>query len=815
MKRLHLICNAHLDPMWQWNWEEGAAAAISTFRAAVRFCEEYDTFVFNHNEALLYQWTEMYEPETFERIRKQVARGHWKIMGGWYLQPDCNLPSGEAMVRQIREGNRYFREKFGIDGFETAICFDSFGHSRGLIPILRKCGYRNYMTVRPGREARPDLPEFFRWKGFDGSELLVSKTDAYNSPMGHVGEYLREELPKKKEEVVTVLWGVGNHGGGPSRADIETVEAFLRSEKGFEALQSDPDAFFREARERNRNVPVTEEYLGTVFPGTFTSQMRIKRAYRKLETEYFQTERLVAAAQMNGDLPKGEFPELRAALSDLLFSQFHDVLAGTLGQAAEQNALQRLSHGLEETERIRARAYFSMIRAERPAVNGEYPVFVFNPFPYPVRTVVDCEVQLADQNWTETSTYFQAVDKNSEVPSQIEKESGNVNLDWRKRVIFLATLKPMQMSRFDLYPHRGEKRVFKVRDVGKSFVFSNRYFEAEIDGTTGLLSRWIRRGVNLFRAPLTPVVTEDSEDSWIMRREQYERQQKTVGMFLPLSAEQRDFEGTAEKLPAVRLIESGDVRSVVETALACGDSRIRLRYCFYRDLPYVDLDFEIHWRRKNGCLKLDADLFPGQALGETMFGYDGLPQDQREQPIHRWIAMRNENTTFAVLNRGSYGASCTKTCIRQSLLRSPAYVGHSIGDRPILPEDRIITRMDNGVRNVSLRLIAGSEKLADRLSSLAAVYQTEWFVLPAFPVGEGRTRTAAVEVEDPEILLTACYWSEEQGGWVIRLHNGANRKIRTSFRIMDTRRELEMEPLEVRNFVLKEGTLTESESLLG
>ena len=100
-KTIHLLCNAHIDPVWLWEWEEGAAAAISTFRTAADLCEEFDGFIFNHNEVTLYQWVEEYEPALFERIRRLVRQGRWHIMGGWYLQPDCNMPSGEAMVRQI------------------------------------------------------------------------------------------------------------------------------------------------------------------------------------------------------------------------------------------------------------------------------------------------------------------------------------------------------------------------------------------------------------------------------------------------------------------------------------------------------------------------------------------------------------------------------------------------------------------------------------------------------------------------------------------------------------------------------------------
>ena len=163
-----MVCNAHLDPVWLWNWQEGAAAAIATFRTAADICEESEGFVFCHNEALLYSWVEEYEPALFQRIRQLVEAKKWHIMGGWYLQPDCNLPSGESILRQIIAGKRYFMEKFHAAP-TVAVNFDTFGHSRGLVQILRKCGYTGYLFMRPGKELLELPSRNIRWRGFDGS----------------------------------------------------------------------------------------------------------------------------------------------------------------------------------------------------------------------------------------------------------------------------------------------------------------------------------------------------------------------------------------------------------------------------------------------------------------------------------------------------------------------------------------------------------------------------------------------------------------------------------------------------------------------
>ena len=213
-KTIHLLCNAHLDPVWLWEWEEGAAAAISTFRVAADLCEEFDGFIFNHNEVTLYKWVEEYEPALFERIRKLVRQGKWHIMGGWYLQPDCNMPSGESFVRQILLGKRYFREKFGVD-VKTAINFDPFGHTRGLPQILAKSGYDSYLFCRPDQDDCPLPDDQFIWVGYDGSEVMGCRVSGwYSSRLGQAHRKLEERMKGHPEgDFSLLLWGVGNQTG--------------------------------------------------------------------------------------------------------------------------------------------------------------------------------------------------------------------------------------------------------------------------------------------------------------------------------------------------------------------------------------------------------------------------------------------------------------------------------------------------------------------------------------------------------------------------------------------------------------------------
>ena len=288
MKKLHLLCNAHLDPVWLWKKNEGIAEAISTFRVAADFCEEYDGFVFNHNEALLYEWVETHEPDLFERIKRLVKEGKWIIMGGWYLQPDCVMTSGESLLSQIELGREYFQEKFGVIP-TTAINFDPFGHTRGLVQILKSQGYDNYIFMRP-----QSLKGNFIWKGFDGSQIIAHGIfGGYNTLKGKAAEKIQRCLDTESADVGLCLWGIGNHGGGPSRIDLDNISALMK-QSSTEIVHSSAENYFAEID--TSNLPVVETSLGPCMVGCYTSMVQIKQANRRLENKIAVTEKIIAHA---------------------------------------------------------------------------------------------------------------------------------------------------------------------------------------------------------------------------------------------------------------------------------------------------------------------------------------------------------------------------------------------------------------------------------------------------------------------------------------------------------------------------------------
>ena len=420
-KRIHMVCNAHLDPVWQWTWEEGAAETLSTFRVAAKLCRQFDGFIFNHNEALLYRWIEEYEPALFAEIQALVREGKWHIMGGWHLQPDCNMPSGESFVRQIQSGRQYFKEKFGTEP-TTAINFDPFGHTRGLVQILAKSGYDSYLFGRPGGNDTPLPAELFTWVGYDGSRVTAYRRCGYKSMLGEATkkvEEIVEACPENGTEIC--LWGVGNHGGGPSEKDLCDIEKLQKTirEEGVELIHSTPEDYFRAVR--GKALPEYAGDLNAWAVGCYTSMARIKQQYRRTESDYFTAEQMAAIASAQGLM---QYPkeELQQAMYDLLTVQFHDILPGTSIQPAEDAALQMLSHGAQILSRVRMRAFFALSGGQKPPTPTEIPILVYNPFPFPVEGDFACEMMLWDQNWADEFSIPQVMQDGKALPTQCEKE---------------------------------------------------------------------------------------------------------------------------------------------------------------------------------------------------------------------------------------------------------------------------------------------------------------------------------------------------------------------------------------------------------
>ena len=802
-QRVHLVCNAHLDPVWLWQWEEGAAEAMSTFRTAADLCDEFDGFVFNHNEAILYRWIEEYEPALFRRIRRLVKQGKWHIMGGWYVQPDCNMPSGESFVRQGLLGKAYFKDKFGVD-VTTAINFDPFGHSRGLVQILAKSGYDSYIFCRPGQRDCPLPGAEFVWEGFDGSQILATRARGhYSSGGGNAVGKVRDWLVKNPDVPCgLILWGVGDHGGGPSRKDLRDLGRFCARRKGAEVFHSTAAAYSRELARRRGELPVHRDDLNPWAVGCYTSQIRIKQKYRELENELFGAEKMAAAAwaQRRMTWPQAELHE---AAYDMLSCAFHDVLPGSSIQPAEQASLRMLDHGLEILSRVKARAFFALAGGQPRAAAGQIPVFVYNPHPHSVSGPVECEFQMADIQSHDVFRQVRVFRGRKRLPAQVEKEHANLPLDWRKRVVFHAELKP-GMNRFDCRTHAlAAKPRPQLRQRGGKVRFKTGDLDVVVNARTGLVDR-LRVAAADARGAFAPLVIKDNADPWGMTVRSFRQVAGRFTLMSPAAAAR--FAGVSAKtLAPVRVIEDGPVRTVIEVLLSCGHSRICQRYLLPKRGTEIELALSVYWNEKDRMLKLSVPAADRDAeyLGQTAYGAQRLPTNGDEAVAQKWVAVvwRKTNLALTCCNDGTCGSDFSPDGLRLTLLRSPSYSGHPIGDRDIVAGARYTPRIDQGRRQFRFWLNAGP--VASRLSAVgreALAKNEKPFALSFFPAGGGKKAAPLVLLDDDAVELAAVKKAEKGSDLIVRLFEPTGRKRSTTLSLppLKIRKKVTLGPFEIK-----------------
>ncbi len=802
-KRIHLVCNAHIDPIWQWDWPEGVSATLSTFYTAARLCDEFD-YIFCHNEVTVYKYIEEYAPELFEKIKELVKLGKWHIMGGWYLQPDCNLICGESFVRQIREGQRYFKEKFGVCP-KTAINLDPFGHTVGLVQIVKKCGQDSYLFMRPyGSEI--SLPsDHFIWRGLDGSEIkAVRITGGYNTPLGKSAESLYHKTKWQPFDVGVALWGVGNHGGGPSKKDLEDIKNQLLCNTEKEFIHSTPDKFFSEIEPSD----VVDTSLRISMPGCYTSMYRVKKLHAQLENEILMAEKIASVAYLKGAIDTYPEKEIKIATEDLLNAQFHDVLPGTSVQCGEDAGLRYLNHGMLEAERVKIKSYFALSQEQGVAKEGEYPFVIFNPNPYELCDNVECEFTLADQNWNENiNSVLRVVDENGNaVPYQIIKEDSNLNLDWRKRVIFEAKLKPMSLARYSVYVDFKDK---EEKSLDSVFTYDNGRKHVEIDKNTGLLKSYKIDGIEYLKDGFGLCSFDDNADPWGMGKNQLLR----VGENEKPFSLSKNPHGVFDGMKSVQIIENGDIYLGIEAFFECDDTKARILYKIYKNNDNVDIDVNLYLGDVNKIIKLKVPFnASGSLMGQTAFGTQELFTDGRENVAHRFVALDMGEKCVSFMNTSVYGSHFENNALYMSLVRGVTYCAHPIGERELIPSDRFTKKIDQGENNYSFRLTVTNRSQLERKAS---EFISKPYALNIFPIPNSKSLSSLdIRVGGEVISLVTMKKAYDKDAVIFRLINNTPCTEKSYIKVNNTQLDLSFGKYEVKTVVYENGALTESYELL-
>ncbi|WP_205315666.1 alpha-mannosidase, partial [Nonomuraea lactucae] len=673
-RTLHMIGNAHLDPVWLWPWQEGYQEARATFWSAIHRMEEYPDFVFTCDQVVLLAWVEESDPELCARIKERVAEGRWALTGGWWVEPDCNMPSGESFVRQGLYGQRYLKEKFGVTA-TVGMNVDPFGHHAMLPAILRGQGMDSYCFLRPGPH-ESELPgTLFWWEAPDGSRVLAYRIPfEYCSPPGEVAGQAEKALGQLDRSLgeLMVFYGVGNHGGGPTRANIDSIHRYDRMGTYGELVMSSPRRYFDEVGKRLgesglAGLPVWRDDLQHHAAGCYSSHSGVKAWQRRAQAAVLSAERWAAMAGHDARA------ELERAWKQVLFNQFHDVLPGSAIEPAYDDARDQLGEAVAISKRIIARAHNVIARDVRiPEEPGTSPVIVFNPHPWPVATHVEMQYGLAPGG-------VHVVDADGgDVPSQPTQSVATTDDRRRGATVFRAEVPALGYRLYRMRPGPPARRASRLSATASgpagTFRMENDVLRVEIDPVTGWLTGLLdkRTGADLVAGAMGEhtQICADPTDTWGHRVVSY------------------DWPGEPMTTTAVVLRESGPLRARLRVERAWGRSTMTEEFLLGEDDDAVEVRVTLDWRERAHLMKL---RFPVAvecpvATYEIPFGHLERPIDGAEEPAQSWVDLSGTvggvPAGLAVVNDAKHGYDVSPLTPGRShsigitAVRSPVYAWH-------------------------------------------------------------------------------------------------------------------------------------------
>ena len=354
--------HAHIDMNWMWGWQETVAATIATFRTVLDMMREYPEFTFSQSQTSVYKIIDDYAPEMKEEMLQRIAEGLWEVTAAAWVETDKNMPDTESLIRHIEYTRNYLEEHWGISREKLNLDFspDTFGHSRFVPEINTFGGVKYYYHCRGLQD---DLT-LYRYKCPSGAEILMYKEPYwYNSgvtPDCGTGIF---GLSKRCAGLKTglIVYGVGDHGGGPSRRDIERVLE-MQGWPVFPTMKfGTVREYFAKAEAVREKLPVVDHELNAIFAGCYTTQSRIKRGNRKTEQALLDAEKLAAFRTMADGTP-APTGRLEKAWQGVLFTHFHDILTGSCVQESREHAMGLFADSLAHAQQTQSASATALSR---------------------------------------------------------------------------------------------------------------------------------------------------------------------------------------------------------------------------------------------------------------------------------------------------------------------------------------------------------------------------------------------------------------------------------------------------------------------
>lgn len=775
------VGHTHIDIAWLWTVEQTREKVLRSFSTVLELMERYPDYRFMSSQPILYQFVKEQEPELYGKIKEKVKEGRWEVDGAMWLEADCNLPSGESLVRQILKGERFFREEFGI----ASRCLwlpDVFGYSAAVPQILKKCGIPYFMTTKIAWNQFNQLPnDTFLWKGIDGSQVFVfmptacdfdktlglnvSFTDTRNTttytgivnPNMVLGTFKRFQNRDLTEDTL-MLFGFGDGGGGPTKEMLEEAERLQYGMPGIPRFIQEPERqFFDRTYEKIAGKPGMPVWDGELYfeyhRGTLTSMGRNKRNNRKSEILYGQLEILGVMAEQAGY----PYPEelLGRGWDVILLNQFHDIIPGSaIGPVYEQTDREYeeiLSAGVREARTLAGCLGQPAWEGDKGG-GGDF-LIVVNTLGFVRDDVAEATGAGPDvcRVWDGAGT---------ECPMQYTSDG---------RLLFFARGLPSAGTRTYRLERAGKaapKPAGAPTDTWKG-VFENPWYRAEFNERMELTAL-VEKGSNCQllkegRVGNQLLAYEDRPMNWDNWDVDMFYQKKPYG---------------PDRVSAPVLKETGPVRTVVGIRLEFADSVVEQEVVLYPDLPRIDFVNRAEWNNHHQLLRVNfpANINATRASYEIQFGNverettnnHSWDTAKFEVCAHKWADLSENGLGLSLLNDCKYGHSVKDGEMGLTLVKAGTYPNPDA---------------DMGIHEFTYSVYPHQGRWQEAFTvEMAYGLNVPPVTAPVPKMGAG-DGLSLLSIDQPNCFFETIKKAEDGDGYILRIYENRNTRTRMKVRL--------------------------------
>ncbi len=807
---IHCIGHSHIDMNWMWSWQETVAITVDTFRTVLSLMDEFPEFKFVQSQGSVYKIAKDFAPDVFERIKEKVKSGQWEIAACHWVEGDKNLVLGESLVRHLLYTRRFIENEFGLKSEDVPVDWepDTFGHACTIPSIVSGGGVKYYYMCRGGTKTKEPI---FWWEGSDGSRVLVNREiNWYNGTIEpEIVRYLLEFYSKTGFKDWLCVFGVGDHGGGPTRRDLKQFRE-MRAWPIFPNLKFTlVKDYFKLIEEKADKVkiPIIKDELNFEFTGCYTSQSRIKQANRIAENHLVESEIFSTLANILFSHPYRD-EHLRKGWINTLFGHFHDILPGsgvretreyqlglfqeTIAYAdqAKLSSLRKFARNIDTSFGGKVRSTEEVARGYGAGVGKGVEEFelpqiadtkslpaafvIFNPTGNPRNEVV--KLTLWDIEEMEEDEFVGKFDGGRVIPLQ-KVNSGEY---WQHR--FVEFLVPVEVKELSyntivvdkLRNNEKSKRKSNIKyywsfnkhraQYEGRYIAENEYIKFEVDKLTG--------GVKSLIDKQTGAELADSLNPLGVLEYIIERPRNMSAWVL----------NEPRKYVPVEVIEvtpehEGSYLVAIKCEFKFGNSEATIRYTLKENQKQVGIDVDLRWYEVGNenvgtpalRLKFPFNLNNPVLRCEVPFGWiERKLNDGSEVPALRWVDVYDRKSGCLVLNDCKYGYSLTDSILRINLIRS-SY------EPDVLPE--------GGKYRFRFAVMPHKGKLvANEAIRVGMDFNHPLVVIPT-DIHKGKLLSMGkefIKIDKPNVIVAALKKSEDEEGIILRVVEAEGKKTACS-----------------------------------